>query len=387
MHVVMTGAGNIAGGVLEAAFIPYQKSEIERIWGVRPVLSALFDQHTFLHWPNGDGPSKEEIGKIIAVKSDPTGYHALPGGVTYSDPFAPLAMAPDRNTTLMDLTAGDTLELLLEAARQGLPIVSINKVPFVHKDPKLSQQLVLYPWLRFGATAGGPLGFPQQMLRLAQAGYRINEVEGIFSGTNSRLLSDLTDAIHAPDRAGDADLVEIFVQVVRQLQRSGCTEPNAWDDLCGADVGVKVRNLGRIASLTELTPESKWRWTRTQEDQIRPIIPSPDHKIKTQDDLERHIRANGRELVKTIASLDPARKRMVYWARFGPEGYGVGPNIINHTHPFFNLQPGENAMRVQTDGGCLPFQWSGTGAGRPETAGEARAGMIELMRLRTTLPR
>ncbi|KAG6543069.1 hypothetical protein Mapa_015565 [Marchantia paleacea] len=145
------------------------------------------------------------------------------------------------NKVIVDCTANAVIaEHYLEWLKKGIHIITPNKK--ANSGP-LDQYLAVkriqrqsYTHYFYEATVGAGLPIMSTLRGLLETGDKIQEVQGIFSGTLSYIFNNLV---------GD----RTFSDVVKEAKAKGFTEPDPRDDLSGTDVARKVVILAREAGL------------------------------------------------------------------------------------------------------------------------------------------
>ena len=165
---------------------------------------------------------------------------------------------------LVDLTAGDTVPVLLAALARGMDVVMANKRPLSgpirEADALIDAATAAHRLLLHETTVGAGLPIIDTIRKLRESGDRIRRIEGCTSGTLGFLFSEL--------HAGSS-----FSESVTKAMQLGYTEPDPRDDLSGLDVARKALILGRLIGfrgeladvrIARLLPPRVMRWTREQ---------------------------------------------------------------------------------------------------------------------------
>jgi len=138
---------------------------------------------------------------------------------------------------LVDVTAGDTVPVLVRAIERGMDVVLANKRPLAgsETDARSLAQAVAANDRRLlhEATVGAGLPIIDTIQKLAESGDQILRIEGSPSGTLGYLLSEM----------GRGTAFSVALKTAMQL---GYTEPDPRDDLSGMDVARKALILGRL---------------------------------------------------------------------------------------------------------------------------------------------
>jgi homoserine dehydrogenase len=137
----------------------------------------------------------------------------------------------DRRPLLIDATAADTTDLLIEHVEQGGRAVLANKIPLV--GPLSAFHRLDRAGCRWEATVAAALPVVAATQGLIDAGDAPLEIRGTLSGT----LGRLAQALEAGERPST---------FVRRAMEGGLTEPDPRADLDGRDAARKALILGRM---------------------------------------------------------------------------------------------------------------------------------------------
>jgi aspartokinase/homoserine dehydrogenase 1 len=201
---------------------------------------------------------KESTGRITGRVA---GSHDVTAGLDAVSHMAAHALS---HPILVDVTAGDTVPMLLTALARGMDVVMANKRPLsgpirdftaLMAAATTARRLLLHE-----TTVGAGLPIIDTIRKLRESGDRIRRIEGCTSGTLGFLFSEL--------QAGRS-----FADSVTTAMQLGFTEPDPRDDLSGMDVARKALILGRLIGfrgeladvrVAPLLPARVMRWTREQ---------------------------------------------------------------------------------------------------------------------------
>ncbi|HEV7923112.1 MAG TPA: aspartate kinase, partial [Thermoanaerobaculia bacterium] len=142
-----------------------------------------------------------------------------------------LWLLPSHRSILVDLTSEETAPLLQEALEQGFHVVTANKKPLAVSQDDYERLFATAREhglsLRYEATAGAGLPVLDTLAKLAEAGDKVESIQGCFSGTLGYLMSAVENGAR-------------YSEAVAEAWKLGYTEPDPRDDLSGLDVARKA---------------------------------------------------------------------------------------------------------------------------------------------------
>ena len=212
---------------------------------------AVVDRSGYVFDARGLSPKRLEA--LAAAKATRTPLSSVRRGVraTTDDAIAAIAAHALSRPILVDVTAGDTVPVLVQAMQHGMDIVLANKRPLAGsaEDARKLEAAASTTDRRLlhEATVGAGLPIIDTIQKLAESGDQILRIEGSPSGTLGYLLSEM----------GRGTPFSVALKTAMQL---GYTEPDPRDDLSGLDVARKALILGRLigfsGELSEVEVES-----------------------------------------------------------------------------------------------------------------------------------
>jgi aspartokinase/homoserine dehydrogenase 1 len=259
-----------------------------------------------------------------------------------------LWLLPAYRPILVDLTSEETAPLLQEALENGFHIVTANKkplaVPQIEFDRLIQTAKDRRLELRYEATAGAGLPVLDTLAKLADAGDRVEEILGCFSGTLGFLMTALEDG-------------RKFSEAVHEAWKLGYTEPDPRDDLSGLDVARKAlilaRTLGRRAELSDIKLEPLFSKEVDDPDPARFI-----EKLRMLDD----------DMAKRASSAAREGKTLRYVAKIGRD-IRVGIEAVPKSSPMGGLRGTANQVAIYSKRyKTNPLVVTGPGAGADVTA-------------------
>ncbi len=234
---------------------------------------------------------------------------------------------------LVDLTAEETGDLLLDAVAQGFDLVLANKKPLAGPAASYARLLgaasAASRRVRYEATVGAGLPVIDTFRKLVESGDRVLRVEGCVSGTLGFVLSAL--------ESGSS-----FSAAVREAGARGYAEPDPREDLSGADALRKGLILARLLGFSGLPPRAE------------SLVPKPLAGLPLARFLERLPQydepwrrrvaaeaARGRVLrYVVVATARGVRARLAAVPRSSPIGALSGTrNLLSFTTRRYRLEP------------------------------------------------
>ncbi len=204
--------------------------------GMRVV--AVVDSSGYVFEPRG--LSEQQLATLAAAKEAGRSLADMPDGVRAG---AEAGLAEVRRHALsrpilVDVTAGDTSDVLEAALVGGMDIVLANKKPLADarrganggltKSAASRGRRVLHE-----ATVGAGLPIIDTIGKLQESGDEVLRIEGCPSGTLGYLFGELGRGTS-------------FSTALRAAMKLGYTEPDPREDLSGMDVARKALILGRL---------------------------------------------------------------------------------------------------------------------------------------------
>jgi aspartokinase/homoserine dehydrogenase 1 len=228
--VVILGYGRI-GRELAA-----QLAAVKGPRGVRVV--AIVDRSGYVFEPRG--LSARRLASLAVAKAAGSALADVPRGVsaTAEQGLAEVRRHALTRPILVDVTAGDTGDVLEAALQGGMDIVLANKRPLAARRTRGNGGLVRSAAvsgrrLLHEATVGAGLPIIDTIRKLHESGDEVLGIEGCPSGTLGYLFGELGRGVP-------------FSAALRAAMALGYTEPDPREDLSGMDVARKALILGRL---------------------------------------------------------------------------------------------------------------------------------------------
>lgn len=228
-------------GVSDSSGMVYSKSQMSLRFANKVCQNKAEGKSVSTAFSENESKWSEELGSV-----------AFAGQQDLSQAIASISEYHNRgHRVLVDTTAADSFDLLLEAVRMGFHVVLANKKPLAVQQERYDELFkaaqVAGTQIRFEATVGAGLPLLDTLDKLDQAGDEIQSIEGCFSGTLGYIFTALEDGVP-------------YSEVVKDAFDKGYTEPDPREDLSGMDVARKAlilaRRLGYRTNLSEMQIEA-----------------------------------------------------------------------------------------------------------------------------------
>src|SRR4029079_17770429 len=226
--VVLLGFGNVGRALADHIAAASADS------GVKVV--GLMDRSGYIFEPRG--LSRRRLTTLTREKYEGAFIAALGGRrASAQEALATTASHAVSRPVIVDVTSGETADLLHTALGQGFDVVLANKKPITHSWVSYERLMAAGPpggrRLKYEATVGAGLPIIDTYYKLVESGDRVLRIEGCVSGT----LMHIASAVSAG---------RPFSEAVREAVERGYAEPDPRDDLSGADAGRKALILARL---------------------------------------------------------------------------------------------------------------------------------------------
>ena len=206
----------------------------------------------------------------------------------------------------------------------------------------------------YEATAGAGLPFIKSLQDLILTGDKVNEIEGIFSGTLSYLFNTYDGSIP-------------FSKIISDAKDMGFTEPDPREDLSGMDVARKLVILARKMNLKITTDDVS----------VESLVDHDLEDLSVDGYLEK-LKDYDAEMKEKLDQAQKKNKVLRYIARLNPSGSAtVKLEEVDSDHPFAQLKGSENIIIFKTERySDYPLVHRGAGAGSSVTAAGIFADLL-----------
>jgi len=320
---------------------------------------AVIDSAGYVFDPRGLG--KRRLDTLIEAKQAGRSLAEVPNGkrATAKDALADVAQHALTRPILVDVTAGDTGDIIETALVTGMDIVLANKRPLASptgaKGGLARSAAARGRRLLHEATVGAGLPIIDTIKKLQESGDEILRIEGCPSGTLGYLFGELGRG-------------SSFSTALRAAMSLGYTEPDPREDLSGMDVARKALILARLlgfeGNLEAVAVES--------------LVPAHLRELDAHDFLSRleEMDAAWRERVEHARTKETVLR---YRATVGPGNVHVGLVGVPLGSSFATLTGTDNQFAITTARyRTNPIVITGPGAGVGVTAAGVLNDVLKL---------
>ena len=270
------------------------------------------------------------------------------------------------HAVIIDCTASDAVaEHYADWLAAGIHVITPNKhagsgdaARYVKLKQLTSSGTVHW---RYEATVGAGLPIIQTLRDQLDSGDRVEQIEGIFSGTMAWLFNRFEPGMS-------------FAELVREAHAAGYTEPHPADDLSGMDVARKLtilaREMGLDLALDQIEVES------LVPDGL--IIDGPDRC--NVDEFFEQLAQNVEMFEQRIRSAREQGGQLRFTASLDANGKArVGVSTVPDSHPFAHLALTDNVVAFKTERyNENPLIVQGPGAGPQVTAAGVFSDLLRI---------
>ncbi len=266
-----------------------------------------------------------------------------------------------RNSIFVDNTANDVIAATYaQYLKNSISVVTCNKIASssaYENYAELKQLSRDYnaPFL-FETNVGAGLPIIDTLKNLVASGDKITKIQAVLSGSLNFVFNNFDD---------DHE----FVEVVKQAQVEGYTEPDPKIDLSGIDVMRKIlilaRESGYQLELDDIQNES--------------FLPEECLKTKNVEEFFKSLESHKDYFNQLFKSAQQNNSRLKYVAQFDNGKASVGLEEIPQQHSFYNLEGKDNIVLFYTERYVeQPLIIKGAGAGADVTASGIFADIIRI---------
>jgi aspartokinase/homoserine dehydrogenase 1 len=347
--IVLLGFGRV-GRALTDQIATHSDASTVRVVGVLDRSGYIF---------NPKGLSRQRLQWLARQKDRGVLLSSL-GGRAASAPDALTDMAAHAvsRPILVDVTAEETSDLLIDALGHGFDLILANKKPLAGSWESYSRLFGAAATadrrIRYEATVGAGLPIIDTYLKLTETGDRVLRIDGCVSGTLMYVMGAVSGGMK-------------FSEAVRNAVERGYAEPDPRDDLSGADVARKALILARLLGYRgpQPTPEN--------------LVP-PQLRGVSRDVFMSKLDSLDREWADRVAQEAKRGRVLRYVVAATARSVRVSLEAVPLQTPIGSLQGTRNLVSFTTRRYHEPLVVTGPGAGAEVTA----AGILnDILRLAT----
>ncbi|BBA17078.1 bifunctional aspartate kinase/homoserine dehydrogenase I [Blattabacterium cuenoti] len=265
-----------------------------------------------------------------------------------------------RNSLFVDNTASEKMAMTYDKfLKNGIGVITCNKIACSsnydhYKRLKTLSRHFKAPFL-FETNVGASLPVISTLNDLINSGDKINKIEAVLSGSLNFIFNHFLGK-------------KSFLEVVKEAQLKGYTEPDPRIDLSGLDVMRKIlilaRECGTILELSDIHQKSFLPETCSISNSIEEFYQKL-HKCKNY-------------FFKIRNKAEKNKKRLRFVARYENGKASVGLESVKQIHPFFQLEGKDNMVLYNTYRYSeQPLIIKGAGAGAEVTASGVFSDIIK----------
>ncbi|TRX57665.1 bifunctional aspartate kinase/homoserine dehydrogenase I [Fulvivirga sp. M361] len=256
-----------------------------------------------------------------------------------------------RNSIFVDNTAHEEIANVYEQVLgESISVVTPNKIACtqnIERYRSLKQTARRYgAKFLFETNVGAGLPVINTLNDLIKSGDEVLKIEAVLSGSLNFIFNNFNDNVK-------------FVDIVKQAQVEGYTEPDPRIDLSGVDVMRKIliliRESGHEMELHNIKSEQ--------------FIPEVCMDAPSIDDFFTELAGQEEVFRKMLEKARTENKQIKYVATFNQGKAETGVKFISPDHPFYNLEGKDNIVLFTTKRyEDQPLVIKGAGAGAAVTA-------------------
>lgn len=265
-----------------------------------------------------------------------------------------------RNSLFVDNTASEEMAMTYEKFLQnGIGVITCNKIACSsdydhYKKLKTLSRHFKAPFL-FETNVGASLPVISTLNDLINSGDKIKKIEAVLSGSLNFIFNHFVG-------------VKSFLEVVKEAQLKGYTEPDPRIDLSGLDVMRKIlilaRECGTPLELSDIHQKS--------------FLPESCSKVISIENFYQELHQYRDYFFKIRKEAEKEKKRLRFIARYENGRASVGLESVKQSHPFYQLEGKDNMVLYNTSRYAeQPLIIRGAGAGAEVTASGVFSDIIK----------
>ncbi|WP_341657919.1 bifunctional aspartate kinase/homoserine dehydrogenase I [Blattabacterium cuenoti] len=265
-----------------------------------------------------------------------------------------------RNSLFVDNTASKEMAMTYDKfLKNGIGVITCNKIACSsdydhYKKLKTLSRHFKAPFL-FETNVGASLPVISTLNDLINSGDKINKIEAVLSGSLNFIFNHFLGK-------------KYFLEVVKEAQLKGYTEPDPRIDLSGLDVMRKIlilaRECGSSLELSDIHQKS--------------FLPETCSNSSSIEDFYQKLHRYRDYFLKIRNEAEKYKKRLRFIARYENGVASVGLESVKQIHPFFQLEGKDNMVLYNTYRYAeQPLIIKGAGAGAEVTASGVFSDIIK----------
>lgn len=337
LHIFMVGVGNVGSTLIEQ--LNKQKAYLSKHHHIDLRVSALANSRKMYFEEDGINLKawKEKLDDGEKMNMD-----------KFLSKMADLNL---RNSIFVDNTANEDVASVYEQVlKESIAVVTPNKIACTQSLKQYQSlkhtALLFRSKFLFETNVGAGLPVINTLNDLIKSGDEVIKIEAVLSGSLNFIFNNFNSNVR-------------FVDIVKQAQEEGYTEPDPRIDLSGIDVMRKILILIR---------ESKFEM-ELNEIKSKPFIPDVCMKAPAIPEFFEELRQQEEVFQKMFSDAESKGKKMKYVATFDKGKAETGIKLVGSEHPFYNLEGKDNIVLFTTKRYPeQPLVIKGAGAGAEVTA-------------------
>lgn len=266
-----------------------------------------------------------------------------------------------RNSIFVDNTASAEVSQTYESyLSNSISVVTCNKIACSseyarYKNLKYLASEYNAPFL-FETNVGAGLPIIDTLKNLIASGDKILNIKAVLSGSLNFVFNNFNDSTK-------------FVDIVKQAQEEGYTEPDPTIDLSGIDVMRKILILARESG----------NQLELEDIENRSFLPEACLKTSSNEEFFESLVKFEEHFQSLYQSAAAKNSKLKYVASFNQGKASVGLEEIPQEHDFYNLEGSDNIVLFYTERyPNQPMIIKGAGAGADVTASGIFADIIRI---------
>ncbi|WP_185856252.1 bifunctional aspartate kinase/homoserine dehydrogenase I [Blattabacterium cuenoti] len=265
-----------------------------------------------------------------------------------------------RNSLFVDNTASEEMAMTYEKfLKNGMGVITCNKIACSsdynhYKKLKTLSRHFKSPFL-FETNVGASLPVISTLNDLINSGDKIKKIEAVLSGSLNFIFNHFIGK-------------KSFLEVVKEAQSKGYTEPDPRIDLIGLDVMRKIlilaRECGETIELIDI--------------QQKKFLPKSCSNAISIEKFYQELHSHRDYFLNIRKKAEEKEKRLRFIARYENGIASVGLESVQKSHPFYQLEGKDNMVLYNTSRYAeQPLIIKGAGAGAEVTASGVFSDIIK----------